>query len=132
MNYLLDTHTCIWAIADQNKLSQKVIEILKNHNNSFWVSKISLLEVVIKIKIGKLPDFKTPFPEFVRSVYLSGYEMLPIKDQHIETYEKMNFGELHRDPFDRYLLASAYFEKFAIISKDEKFSIYNREIEIVW
>ena len=132
MNYLLDTHTCIWAIAEQSKLSPRVSQILKNPENSFWVSKISLFEVIIKIKIGKLPDFKTSFSEFVRSVYLSGYEMLPIKDEHLETYEMMDFNDDHRDPSDRYILASAHFENFAIISKDEKFRAYSKTIEIVW
>ena len=132
MNYLLDTHTCIWAIAEQSKLSSRVKQILKDSENSFWVSKISLFEVVIKMKIGKLSDFKTSFPEFVQSVYLSGYEMLSVKDEHLEAYHMMDFNDAHRDPFDRYLLAAAHYENFAIISKDEKFQFYNKTIEIVW
>ena len=132
MNYLLDTHACIWAIAEPNKLSSRVKQILQDSENFFWVSQISLFEVVIKMKIGKLPDFKTSFPEFVQSVYASGYEMLLVKDEHLAAYNKIDFNDAHRDPFDRYLLASAYFENFAIISKDDKFQFYNKTIEIVW
>jgi PIN domain nuclease of toxin-antitoxin system len=84
MNYLLDTHVCIWAIAEQAKLSSKVKEILQNQENQFWISKISLFEIAIKLKIGKLPEFKPSLSEFIGSIYLSGYEMLPVKDEHFE------------------------------------------------
>ena len=86
MRYLLDTHTLIWAIAEQTKLSSKVKHILQDTENQFWVSKISLFEIAIKMKIGKLQDFKISLPKFIQSVYLSGYKMLPVKDEHIETY----------------------------------------------
>ncbi len=132
MNYLLDTHACIWAIAEQAKLSSKVKEILQNQENQFWVSKISLFEIAIKLKIGKLPEFKPSLSEFISSIYLSGYEMLPVKDEHFETYNKIDFDEAHRDPFDRYILASAYFENMPIITKDEKFQLYKKEVEIIW
>ncbi len=132
MNYLLDTHACIWAIAEQSKLPTKVKNILQNPENLFWVSKISLFEVAIKMKIGKLPDFKIPLSEFIKSVYLSGYEMLPVKDEHLETYNSIDFDESHRDPFDRYLLAAAHFENLAIITKDEKFGLYSKIVQIIW
>lgn len=47
MNYLLDTHACIWAIAEQSKLSVSVKKILQEPENLFWVSKISLFEIAI-------------------------------------------------------------------------------------
>src|SRR5215210_5564477 len=106
MDYLLDTHVCIWAIGEQFKLSSQVKEILQNQENRFWVSQISLFEIAIKIKIGKLPEFKTSLSEFIKTIYISGYQMLPVKDEHFETYN-IDFDEAHRDPFDRYILASA-------------------------
>ena len=132
MDYLLDTHTCIWAIGKQTKLSATVRDILLNQENNFWVSKISLFEIAIKLKIGKLQEFKTSLPEFIQSLYLSGYKMLPVKDEHLETYNIIDFDESHRDPFDRYLLAAAHFEKMAIITKDEKFGTYNKIVQIIW
>jgi PIN domain nuclease of toxin-antitoxin system len=132
MNYLLDTHTCIWAIGKQTKLSATVKNILLNQENNFWVSKISLFEIAIKLKIGKLQEFKTSLPEFIQSLYLSGYKMLPVKDEHLETYNIIDFDESHRDPFDRYLLAAAHFEKMAIITIDEKFGVYNKIVQIIW
>src|SRR3989338_6674961 len=131
MDYLLDTHVCIWAIAEQNKLSAKVKKILHNPKNRFWVSKVSLFEIAVKLKVGKLTEFKTSFSEFVRSIYLSGYEMLPVKDEHLESYTIIDFEESHRDPFDRYLLAASHFENLAIITKDEKFEYYSKIINII-
>ena len=132
MDYLLDTHTCIWAIGKQTKLSLTVKDILQDPENTFWVSKISLLEIAIKLKIGKLQEFKTSLPEFIQSLYLSGYKMLPMKDEHLETYGTIDFDEGHRDPFDRYLLSVAHFENMSIITKDEKFWWYNKIIQIIW
>ena len=132
MNYLLDTHVCIWAIAEPIKLSSKVRDLLQDSENSFWVSQISLFEIAIKIKIGKLPEFKTTLSEFIKIIFVSGYEILPVKNEHFETYNTINFDEAHRDPFDRYILASAYFESMAIITKDEKFQLYKSEFEIIW
>ena len=79
-----------------------------------------------------MPEFKTSFPEFVNTIYLSGYQMLPMKDEHFESYTIIDFNDSHRDPFDRYLLACAYFEKFSVITKDEKFQLYANEFQIVW
>ncbi len=58
--------------------------------------------------------------------------MLPMKDEHLVTYNFLDYNEQHRDPFDRYLLASAHFENMAIITKDEKFQAYTNEFQIIW
>ncbi len=58
--------------------------------------------------------------------------MLPVKDEHLETYNIITFDESHRDPFDRYLLAAAHFENMAIITKDEKFGLYSKIVQIIW
>ncbi len=97
------------AIGKQSKLSATVKDILQDPENNFWVSKISLFEIAIKLKISKLQEFKTPLSEFLQSLYLLGYKMLSVKDEHLETYNLINFHETHRGPFDRYLLAAAKF-----------------------
>ena len=132
MNYLLDTHTCIWSVSEKEKLSLPVTNIMEDADNNFWVSKISLLEIVIKKKTARIEEFNISFPEFVNSLIFSGYSILDLKDGHLETYAQLDFHETHRDPFDRYLLASARFENFAIITKDEKFQLYKDTFKIVW
>ena len=132
MNYLLDTHVCIWAIGRQDRLSAPVKAILQNPENRFWVSKISLLEIVIKRKIGKLPEFDASVHQFSLAVHKSGFQLLDLKTEHLATYDLLHFHETHRDPFDRYLLAAAHFENLAIITKDEKFQLYTDRFTIVW
>lgn len=132
MNYLLDTHTCIWSVSEKEKLSLLVTNIMEDADNNFWVSKISLLEIVIKKKTARIEEFNISFSEFVNSLIFSGYSILDLKDGHLETYTQLDFHETHRDPFDRYLLASARFENFAIITKDEKFQLYKDTFKIVW
>jgi|SRR5690606_13602107 len=132
MYYLLDTHVCIWALADQSKLSARVKEILESDENGFFVSKMSFFEIAIKLKIGKLSEFNVSLDEFVDAVYKSGYNTLSVKDEHFKTYTTLNFAETHRDPFDRYLLAAAQSENLSFITKDEKFDSYKNRYPIIW
>ncbi|MFC3199912.1 type II toxin-antitoxin system VapC family toxin [Parapedobacter deserti] len=132
MYYLLDTHVCIWALADQSKLSDRVREILESNDNGFFVSKMSFFEIAIKLKIRKLTEFRVSLDEFIDATYRSGYNTLSIKDEHFKTYMEMDFTENHRDPFDRYLLATAKYENLSFITKDEKFEAYKESYPIIW
>ncbi|SKB91907.1 PIN domain nuclease, a component of toxin-antitoxin system (PIN domain) [Parapedobacter luteus] len=132
MYYLLDTHVCIWALADQSKLSDRVRETLESNDNGFFISKMSFFEIAIKLKIGKLTEFSVSLNEFIDATYRSGYNTLSIKDEHFRTYMGMNFAENHRDPFDRYLLATAKYENLSFITKDEKFEAYKESYPIIW
>lgn len=105
---------------------------MRNPENNFWVSKISIWEIAITLKTGKLPDFKTPMTELIRCMNISGYKMRSEKDEHLETYHLLDFKESHRDSFDRYLLAAASFENFSKITKDEKFRLYANDFKIGW
>lgn len=132
MRYLLDTHACVWAISDPGKLSARVRDVLQTPGHQFCVSKISLLEIVIKKKTTRVEEFNVAFPEFFHSIQSSGFSLLPLKEEHIETYDLLQFHETHRDPFDRYLLATARSENLAIITKDEKFQLYADSFSIIW
>lgn len=132
MYYLLDTHVCIWAIAEQNKLSSRVKEILEDSGNGFFVSKMSFFEIAIKLKIGKLAHFNVTLSEFIDTTYRSGYNTLAIRDEHFKAYSEINFRDTHRDPFDRYLSATAHHEDLGFITKDEKFDFYKKDYPIIW
>lgn len=132
MYYLLDTHVCIWALADQTKLSSRVKEILESDENGFFVSKMSFFEIAIKLKIGKLPAFNVSLNEFMEASYRSGFNTLSIKDDHFNSYLEIEFADDHRDPFDRYLLAAAQYENLSFITKDEKFDAYKNRYPIIW
>ncbi len=129
MRYLIDTQILIWAMINPEKLSKQTIEILKNNN--IFISQISLFEIAIKQKIGKLPDFTLSINALVELMNQNSFNILPITTQHIETYHAIPLLENHRDPFDRLLLAIAMSENMPIISADANFVHYISHIQLI-
>ena len=129
MRYLIDTQILIWAMINPEKLSKQTIEILKNNN--IFISQISLFEIAIKQKIGKLPDFTLSINALVELMNQNSFNIFPITTQHIETYHAIPLLENHRDPFDRLLLAIAMSENMPIISADANFVHYISHIQLI-
>lgn len=129
MRYLIDTQILIWAIINPEKLSKQIIEILEN--NEIFVSQISLFEIAIKQKIGKLPDFPISINSLIKLINQDNFNLLPLHTRHIETYHEIPLLEHHRDPFDRLLLAIAMSEKMPIISADTNFVHYLSYIQLI-
>jgi len=133
MKYLIDTHVCLWAVAESHKLSSIVKDILENPEHVIFYSQVSLFEIAIKFKAGKLPDFKISLEEFNAVLQQKGFTFQPLTNEHLFVYFNANFfSELHKDPFDRCLAATAYAEKTSFITKDDKFQLYKESIEIFW
>jgi PIN domain nuclease of toxin-antitoxin system len=131
MNILVDTHILIWVLDEQNQLSKQRKELLEDYSNTVFLSQVSLMELVIKKSLNKLPDFVPDISEAANKWLANGYEILPIKNDHIFTYRSLPlFGE-HKDPFDRFLISTAMFEQMDIMTSDEKFKWYSSLINIV-
>ncbi len=116
MNYLVDTQILLWTITKSSRLSSKVLKLFKNDlgENSFYFSQISLYEIAIKQKIGKLPEITGDILIIYRQLIADGYDFIPISNQHIEAYKQVPLHNNHRDPFDRLLLATALAENYTI------------------
>jgi len=127
MKLLLDTHILLWVLENNNSLSTQQKELIQNTENEKWVSRISFMELAIKISIGKL-ETKTTLQEIISITSNDGFKILPIKDEHITSYLSLPLYENHRDPFDRFLISTALFEKMSIISSDEKFQLYSSKL----
>lgn len=95
------------------------------------VSPISLMEMSIKLKLGKLPKFIISIDEIVEQLLRDGFKLLAIKTSHISAYQSIPFYDDHRDPFDRFLLAISLSEQISLISADEKFSRYRPFINVI-
>jgi PIN domain nuclease of toxin-antitoxin system len=133
MRYLIDTHVCLWAFAEKQKLSTRVKEILENFENEILYSQLSLLEIAIKFRVGKLPGFKLSLEQFNDFLQEKGFTHLPLEDKHLFAYFNCNFfSEEHRDPFDWCLVAIADTLQVALITNDEKFHLYKNSIDIIW
>lgn len=129
MDFIIDTQILIWSVISPNKLSSKVREILEN--NSIGVSQISLYEIAIKQKIGKLSELDLSISDLINCLSKDGFEIISLKNSHIEAYERVQLIDTHRDPFDRLLLATSLSENIPIISADEKFKGYISQIQLI-
>jgi PIN domain nuclease of toxin-antitoxin system len=126
--YLLDTHTYLWYVTGNSKLSAKASAELANSNNDLFLSVVSAWEIVIKVSIGKL-NFPMPFKANL-TTQLTTYniQLLDLKLEHLT--EALNLPLHHREPFDRVLIAQAIVENLDFITVDSQFKPY--PINIVW
>ena len=122
MKYLLDTHTAIWALSDKSKLSERAKTIIDDESIPLCVSMASAWEIAIKISLGKL-IFAGGSKSFLEKMRINGVHILNINTSHIEQVERLPY--IHRDPFDRLLVASAVADGLTIITSDTDIRRYN-------
>lgn len=127
--YLADTQIVIWSVVSPSKISPSVQTILQT--SRILVSDVSLFEIAIKQKIGRLPDLTLPIDALVSQLIADGFRLLPMERKHIVAYGQIPLYEGHRDPFDRLLLATALAEEIAIISTDTNFPLYEPIIRLI-
>lgn len=127
MTYILDTHTVIWFLNGDDKLSKKVKETIENQENTNLVSIATIWEIAIKISLDKF-KFEKGFKKFLDLIEDNGFEIIPISFDHAITVSTLEF--IHRDPFDRLIIAQAMTDNLTIITKDEYIEKY--DINILW
>jgi PIN domain nuclease of toxin-antitoxin system len=126
-NYLLDTHTAIWFFEDDGKLSQTAKRIILDPSNNNFVSIASVWELAIKISIGRL-KFSGNSEGFMRLAFDNDISVIPIKANYLAVVELL--PSIHRDPFDRLLVAMAVVEQMTLITIDKDIVRYN--VAHVW
>jgi PIN domain nuclease of toxin-antitoxin system len=122
MKLMLDTHALLWFQTDDPKLSPAAKTALEDPANERWLSAISLLEIALKNRLGKLPlpaPFGTMYPA---SLVTRDIHLLPIEARHIEPLTTLPFH--HKDPFDRLIGATAMVEALTLVSDDVIFDLY--------
>lgn len=117
MSLLLDTHVVLWWLADDPALADEIKARL-DHEPDVYVSAVTIWEVAIKQAIGKLPE-PAGLPERIRD---SGFAELPITSQHAITAGRL--PPVHRDPFDRMLVAQAQHENLTLVTRDPRCQKY--------
>lgn len=129
MNLLFDTHAFLWWATDPGRLPEKVLALIQAPENRLLLSTASTWEAQIKIGLGKL-TLKTPLHELVaREIRGNALEVLPIMLHH--TWRLAELPSLHRDPFDRLLIAQALEEKMTLVSGDPLIQTYPG-LEFAW
>ena len=128
MKLLLDTHLLLWASIGSEELPAKAIERLEDPEAELVFSAASIWEVGIKAALGK-PQFNFDPNVLRRELLNNGYEELSITGAH-GAYVA-NLPAIHRDPFDRILIAQATVEGIVLITADEIVASYPGPIEAV-
>lgn len=115
MNLLLDTHILLWAAAEPQRICGESRQLLEDPENTLHFSPASLWEVVIKNGLGR-QDFQVEPALLRRGLVDNGYLELPITSAH--TLAVANLPTIHKDPFDRILLAQADTEGMLLVTSD--------------
>jgi PIN domain nuclease of toxin-antitoxin system len=127
MDLLLDTHSLIWFLNGDEKLTEKAKSAIEDPINAKIVSIVSIWEIAVKISLEKI---KLPkgFKQFLDMIEDNGFEILPITFEHTIELSKLQF--IHRNPFDRLLVSQCIVEKLIIVTKDENIKRY--KITTIW
>jgi PIN domain nuclease of toxin-antitoxin system len=122
MNLLLDTCALLWFLADNPQLSANAKSAIQNAANVRWLSPISLLEIALKVRIGKL-TLTAPFGLlFPAQLTANRIQLLPVEPRHIEPLTTLPFH--HNDPFDRLIVATSLVESMKLVSPDAVLDAY--------
>ena len=125
MNVLLDTHTLLWWINEHDKLSPIARSVLLDEENTLFLSIASIWEIAIKVSLGKLTELEGGVSSVITKIEEMPIYMLPVLPNHIEMVESLPF--IHRDPFDRLLIATANVEGMTILTKDDNITKYDAQ-----
>lgn len=122
---LLDTHVVLWALQGNDQLSERVLALLNDPEQTIYVSPVSAYEIALKTNLGKLPSLPKPFLELVQE---ADFAVLPIHTEHYELAGRLPLINL--DPWDRMLSAQAIEERMSLVSRDS--TIARLGAKIIW
>ena len=128
MRHLVDTHLLLWAASEPERLSVAAREIMTDEDSQLWFSVASIWEVVIKASLGRA-DFDVDARLFRRGLLESDFAELTITGPHVTAVADL--PPLHKDPFDRILLAQARTEGLILVTGDAALARYPGDIEVV-
>ena len=128
MNLLLDTHILLWAAIDPDKLSRKAKQLLLDSGNQLHFSSASIWEISIKRALGR-KDFQVDIRRLWRMLLANGYHELKVASEHAIELESL--PALHKDPFDRLLVAQANVEGHTLITVDRQVAAYRGLVKLV-
>ena len=128
MKLLLDTHVLLWAAGSPERLSAKAQALLEDPQNELLFSAARLWEIDIKSGLGR-PDFQVDSRVLRRSLLDNGYQELAISSEHAVYID--NLPPIHKDPFDRILVAQASFEGIALLTANALVAQYPGPVRLI-
>jgi PIN domain nuclease of toxin-antitoxin system len=128
LNLLLDTHLLLWAASEPERLSTKARTLLLDPSNQLLFSAASLWEISIKNSLERA-DFKVDPRRLWRMLLVNGYRELPVSSEHTVAVNEL--PPLHKDPFDRILIAQARVEGLLLLTVDKAVAKYGEGVRKV-
>ena len=128
MKLLLDTHLLLWVAGEPNRLTPATIALIDTPENQLFFSVVSLWEIIIKSGLGR-SDFQLDAKLLRYGLLNNGYTELYITSDHVLAIGRLPL--LHKDPFDRMLIAQAKAEDIILLTTDAAVALYPAPISWV-
>ena len=128
MKYLLDTHAFLWFVLDDKRISTTAKSIIKDSKKEIFFSAASAWEIAIKMKLNRLRIKGNLEPFIIEQLSTNNIVPLSITIYHSLYIEQL--PQIHKDPFDRIIIAQSIVENLQLISTDKNIRKYN--IKVVW
>lgn len=128
MKLLLDTHLLLWAAGEPGRLSAGARALIEAQENDLLFSAASLWEIAIKRGLGR-DDFQVDARLLRRGLLDNGYGELPIGSEHAVAID--NLPSIHKDPFDRMLVAQSLCEPLVLLTNDDVLAGYGEFVRVV-
>lgn len=128
MKLLLDTHLLIWLAQGNERVSKEGLALITNAENELFFSVASLWEIAIKHGLNR-PDFQVDTRLLRRGLLDNGYSELPILSEHTVGIDAL--PAIHKDPFDRLLIAQATVEGITLLTNDATVAKYQNQVRLV-
>jgi len=122
LNYLLDTNALIWYLLGNDKITTKLLDTIHSNKNNVYFSSVNIIEISLKVSVGKLKIDDAYLNYMQKSPFIE----LQLNSTHALKLQSLPF--LHKDPFDRLLIAQAKVENLTIITRDKIFKDYEVNI----
>jgi PIN domain nuclease of toxin-antitoxin system len=125
---LLDTHLLLWSVGRSKRLPKRVRAVLLDAANEVFYSAASIWEVAIKSALRR-KDFRVDPAVLVRTLVQSGFSELPVSAVHAASVARL--PAIHRDPFDRLLVAQSAAEPMTLLTNDAMLARYGSLVQVV-
>jgi len=130
LRLLFDTHLLLWSLVDDPRLPAQARALMADPVNTVIASQVVLWETAVKRALGRYEaDFQFSPQEVLSELTLANAEWVRIEDQHLFTLATLPM--LHRDPFDRLLVAQALSEPLRLVTHDRKVAAYSDTVILV-
>lgn len=128
MKFLSDSHLLIWAAIKSSRVPKRALPLLNDKDNELFFSSASLWEITVKAAAGRF-DFQIDPRLLRRNLLDNGYQELPVTSEH--ALMLLTLPPIHKDPFDRMLIAQAIAEGITLLTSDATIAKYPGPIQKV-